>query len=326
MKHVPRQLEEFDRFGESPFWLIAGSDPVLVGEMWDWIRRRMGRMGSYERRVFRPERTLDPGFLDDYRTGSLFSERRLFELHLSAPTLQGAGVSALGDLLEQPAAPSTWLAIHLPSLDRGVRQSALYSRFVSRAQVVECWPPDPVRWNAEVERRAREHKVAFGPGGGELLAALTEGNLLGLEAALQVLELDEPDHPVTESEVAGVLGASAQYGPFDLAEAALSENPGRVFEIFRTLAETTGEWPLVLGTLVHEIHAVLGAGGSQAPPRKQSLYEKARRRGRPFWYRRLEEAARADLVVKGRKPGRAGETLLRLVLHMSGVPGIGERA
>jgi DNA polymerase-3 subunit delta len=324
VKLTPRQLKEFDRFEESPFWLIAGSDPVLVGEVWSWIRSRMGQGGAYERRVFRPERTLDPGFFDDYRTASLFSERRLFEVHLPTPTVQTTGASALSDLLEE-VVPATWLAVHLPGLDRGLRLGAFYTRFTSHGQVVECWPPDPIRWDAEVERRAREHGVIFGADGRELLTALTEGNLLGLEAALRILELDELDHPVTGTEVARVLGAGAHYGPFDLAEAALAGNPGRVFEIFQALDQASGEWPLMLGALVHEIHAVLGAQGPPAPPRKQSLYEKARRRGRPFWYRRLEEAARADLVIKGRKPGQATDRLLTLVLHMSGVPGIGER-
>jgi DNA polymerase-3 subunit delta len=324
VKHTPRQLESFDRFGESPFWLIAGAEPVLVGETWRWIRDRMERMGPFERRIFRPERVLDPAFFDDYRTPSLFSERRLFELHLPGPSLSAAGASGLGDLLEH-AVPSTWLAVHVPSLDRTVRQGAFYGRFVSRAQVVECWPPDTARWGTEVERRARVHGVVFDADGRELLASLTEGNLLGLEAALEILELNEPDRPVTGAQVASVLGASSHYGPFDLAEAALNGNPGQVFERMQAIFGAAAEWPLVLGTLVHEIRAVLTSPGPQAPARKQVVYEKARRRGRAFWYRRLEEAARVDLVVKGRQPGRPGDALLTLALHMSGVRGIGER-
>lgn len=297
-------------------WLVAGAEAVLVREVVIRLETQVTSAGPLERQVFWIERTLEPALVESYELPSLFNPRRLFLLHVMTPAWPVALVPWLTERLEHPT-PETWIVVTVPGLERGFRESALYRRFLEVGGVVECWPPDTGRWADEIDRRARNHRLAPTPEARALLVDLTEGNLLALEGALEILELGQGTGLLDAGAVGALLGSAARHGPFDLAQAAIGGDPARVLALTLALEREGVEPPLVLGALAHELHQVLGAPGPRPPPAKLRLYETARRRGRRFWYARLCELQAVDLVIKGQRPGRPFEAILMLALRMA---------
>ncbi|MHB1543278.1 MAG: DNA polymerase III subunit delta [Gammaproteobacteria bacterium] len=316
MKLTPLDLARAKGPLPQSIWLIAGSETVLVREALGEIEKKVGSPGAIERHVFWVERTLEPGLLEAHDNPSLFNPRRLFVLQVMTPTWPAGLVPWLTDRLTNPA-PETWIVVTIAGLERSLRESALYRLFLKEGGVVECWPPDAERWGAEVDRRARLVGLMPTPEARDLLVHLTEGNLLALEGALQVLRLGEGPGPLTADAVGALLGAASRHGPFELAEAAIGGDPQRVLAMTLELERDGAEPPLVLGTLAHELHQVLGPPGARIHPRKLRLYEKARKRGRRFWLDRLIELQAVDLVIKGQKPGQPFEAILLLALRMA---------
>ncbi|EQD51591.1 DNA polymerase III, delta subunit [mine drainage metagenome] len=316
MKLTPVDLARAKGPLPKSIWLIAGAETVLVREALGAIEKRIGSLGPIEREVFWIERTLEPGLVEAHDNPSLFNPRRLFVLHVMSTSWPSGLVPWLTDRLANPL-PETWIVVTIASLERSLRESALYRLFLKDGGVVECWPPDSGRWGTEVDRRARANGLVPTPEARALLVHLTEGNLLALEGALKVLHLGQGPGPLEADAVGALLGAASRHGPFELAEAAIGGDPYRVLTITLELERDGAELPLVLGTLAHELHQVLGAPGARVHPRKLQLYERARRRGRRFWYDRLVELQAVDLVVKGQKPGRPFEAILLLALRMA---------
>ena len=318
MKLTPVDLARAPRLLPRSVWLIAGAEPVLVREALHQIEERILALGPIERNVFWIERTLDPGLFEALDNPSLFNPRRLFILHVMTPSWPGGLVSWLNDRLSKPE-PETWIVVTVGGLERPLRESALYRHFVSAGGVVECWPPGALQWDAEVDRRLRAAHLALTPEARELFVHCTEGNLLALQGAIEIIRLGADPGPLEATAVALFLGSASRHGPFELAEAAISGDPSRVFAITRELERDGVEPPLVLGTLAHELHQVLRRSQSPVQPRKLHLYEKARRRGTRFWYEKLLALEATDLVIKGQRPGRPWEAILLLALRMAGL-------
>ncbi|MGH8363629.1 MAG: DNA polymerase III subunit delta, partial [Gammaproteobacteria bacterium] len=122
------------------------------------------------------------------------------------------------------------------------------------------------------------------------------------------------------------------YDAFKLVDAALAGEGARVARILDGLRQEGTEPPVILGALNYVLRDLatkawqIEAGTPAAQvlatgwPQRRPLIQQALKRGRARdWQRLLQRAARIDLVIKGRLPGRAWDELLDLSEGLAGL-------
>src|SRR5450432_4023154 len=211
---LPRALEQ----GLSPAWLVAGDEPLLVGEAAAAIRERARRAGFTGRDVLFIERGFDwDSLLAEQKSLSLFAERRVLELRMAQPKPRVEGSRALVSVLEEPSADVLVLLI-TDKIAWADRSSAWVKAFENRGSCVDAEQLLPEQLPAWVTSRMRRTGLDPGPEAAELLAERCEGNLTAAHQEIEQLRLLLGAGPVTREAVADSVATSARFHVFQLGE------------------------------------------------------------------------------------------------------------
>jgi DNA polymerase-3 subunit delta len=309
-------------------WLVAGDEPLLVGEAADAIRARARQQGYTGRETFFVERYFDWGGLQGASQAlSLFAERRILEIRMptARPGVEGGAVLAR---LAADTPPDTWVLVVTARLDKDAARSAWVKSFDQHGVVVQAWPVDIGQLPDWITSRARSHGLDIGAAGAQLLAERIEGNLLAAHQEIEKLALTHGPGRVSEEDVAAAVANSARYDVFKLGEAALAGDAARTLRILDGLRGEGTEPTLVLWVLCREIRALAqaktgGQGGPvygwQAQKRLKLLDAAVRRMRRTPLGPLIGHAARVDRAIKGRGPGDAWDELAWLAARLAGV-------
>lgn len=321
--NLARQLEQ----DLAPAWLVAGDEPLLVGEAADAIRARARELGYTEREVHFAEARFDWSELrGSSQSLSLFAERRVLEVRLSTARPGAEGAKVLAALAADPP-PDTLVLVTTGRVEREVYSSAWYKAFERHAVVVQAWPVDITRLPAWIKARARRQGLAVDDEGSRLLAERVEGNLLAAHQEIGKLALLHGDGEVGAEEVASMVANSARYDVFQLGEAALAGDATRALRILEGLRSEGAEPTLVLWVLCREIRALAEARGGrttagygrQAERRAQLLAAAASRMARRRLGPIVHRAERADRRIKGLLHGDAWDELAALTASLAGL-------
>jgi DNA polymerase-3 subunit delta len=324
-EQLPRALER----PLAPAWLIAGDEPLLVGEAADAVRAAARAAGFTGRELFVAERGFDWGELQAAsRTLSLFAERRIIELRLPSPRPGKEGGAVLAALAGDPA-PDTLLLVVTSRPERDTWSAAWFKAFEQHGVVVQSWPVEIGRLPQWIAGRAARLGLALDAAGAELLAERVEGNLLAAHQEIEKLALlHAGGGSVGIEAVRSAVANSARYDVFQLGEAALAGDAARGLRILDGLRAEGTEPPLVLWALCRELRALADARGPQGAPggygrqaeQRAALLRRAAARtaGQPLTPLFLL-AARADRQIKGLARGDPWTTLTGLVGALAGV-------
>lgn len=332
MQIKPERLaESLDNL--QPIYGLGGDDPLLVVEAADAIRAAAKAQGYTEREVLH----VDAGFKwqqlgDASRAMSLFSERKLVELHMPGGSPGREGSAALKDAASQPA-PDTLVLLICGELDSRARKSAWWSAIEKGGATIYGWAPKPgpelARW---VRNRMRGAGVQADNEAVELFANRVEGNLLAAAQDIEKLALLFGEQTVTAADIEDAVADHARFAVFDLIDRALG---GNLDAALRTLDHLRAE-----GVEPHPLIALLAkesrqlAAIAQAVAAGQSA-EQACNAARVFRMRvplvvaasrrhsaasarwLLAAAARADRTAKGAQRGQSWDDLITLVTVMA---------
>lgn len=312
-----------------PAWLVAGDEPLLVGETADAIRARARQDGYAAREVVFVERGFDWGrVIAETHSMSLFADRKILELRLPQPKPGAEGSRVLCNLLAHPP-QDTLLLVITDKLEWQDKSAAWVKAFESHGGLVELEQLTPEQLPAWIAARMRRHGLEPEPEAVKLLAERCEGNLVAAHQEIERLALFAGPGLVTCEAVEDAVANSARYHVFQLGEAALSGDATRTVRILDGLAAEGEEPTLVLWCLAEELRALLqwspqpqrGApsrlfrGGRR---RQTVLGRAAQRLPRPRVRELLVAAAHADAVIKGAKRGDAWAELLRIAVGIAG--------
>lgn len=313
--------------------LITGTEPLLIAECCDAIRERARAEGYVEREVHFLERGFDwNGLLSGAATLSLFASRRILELKFPAAPDAEAG-KALTALAAQPP-PDTLLLVS-GTLDWKGQKSAWLKAFEKAGLLVmtrEIGRSELPRWITE---RLAHRSITVEPAAAELLADRVEGNLLAAQQAIERIVLLKPQARLDVEAVEQLVADSARYDIFELTAATLAGRPGKALRILSGLKAEGHEPTLVLWALsggvrslsraehwssrqrrpINDFHASERTWWSLRKPIEAAL----RRLSRVDIDALLQEAARADRVVKGGSRGDPWVALERLVARIGGI-------
>jgi DNA polymerase-3 subunit delta len=312
----------------APAWLVAGDEPLLVGEAADAIRARARAEGYAGRDLFFVERGFDwSQVLGSWRSLSLFSERRIVEVKMPNPRPGKDGGAVLAQLVSDPA-PDTLLMVVTGRPERDTWSAAWFKAFEKGGVVVQSWPVEIGQLPQWIVARAARHGLAMEPEGAALLAERVEGNLLAAHQEIEKLALLHAGGAVSADDVLAAVANSARYDVYQLGEAALDGDAERGLRILEGLRAEGTEPALVLWALCRELRALDEARSNpDAPPgygrqaeRRAALMARAlRRTARQPIVPHFVAAGRIDRQVKGLAQGDPWTGLTGLVAAIAGV-------
>ena len=321
MRLVPETLARALERDPAHAWLVAGDEPLLVGEAGDAIRRRARAAGFTGREVLFAERGFDWQQLRAEQASlSLFAERRILELRLAQPKPGVEGSKALVAAVENPA-PDLLLLVITDKIAWADRSAAWVQAFETHGCLVDAEQLQPEQLPGWVEARMRASELEPGAEAAALIAERCEGNLTAAHQEIERLKLLAGPGPVSVETVAESVAMSARFNVFQLGEALLAGDARRSLRILDGLAGEGEEPTLVLWCIAEELRSIVQLAQPGPPARRilrggrkrRSLLERARGRvpAARAWTL-LERAARIDALIKGPRKAEGWGALARL--------------
>lgn len=321
-RHLQREL--------APVYLVAGEEPLLLGQALTRIREAARARGFEERDLHVVERGFPWSDLTAAADNlSLFAARRIVEIRLASPRPGDAGGRAIRDLVEQ-ADPDRLLLIAVNAkLDAAASRSAWLASIEKHGVRVDVWPLDRVELPRWISARAAELGLRIEAAAAELLADRVEGNLLAADQELIKLSLGSPGRVVDEDAVLAAVANSARFDVFRLSDAIIDGDARRALRILSSLRVEGVQPALVAWAVSREIGLLArlkyAVQHGESADRAMSRHRVWRRRqaavGRALdryaWSELtglMAHSARVDSTIKGVGLGRPWEALTSLVI------------
>jgi DNA polymerase III subunit delta len=323
IEDLPRTLEK----SLANAWLIAGDEPLLVGEAADAVRAQARAAGFSGRELFTTDRGFDwSELLAASQSLSLFSERRIFEVRMPTPRPGKEGGAVLARLAADPP-PDTLLMVLTARPQGETYSTAWFKAFEKQGVVVLAWPVEIGRLPRWISERAARHGLTIDAEGAALLAERVEGNLLAAHQEIEKLALLHPRGKLSFEDVQAAVANSARYDVFQLGEAALDGDAARSLRILEGLRAEGAEAPLVLWAICRELRGLAEArtnpgaspGYGRQAERRAAVLRRAvtRMAGQPL-EPLLVSAALADRQIKGLGRGDPWTSLTAIVAVLAG--------
>lgn len=335
MRLRPEQLPGHLKRGPlAAVYLVSGDEPLQVLEAADAIRRSARAQGHAERQVLDVHRHFDWNELAQAGASlSLFSERRIVEVRLGTCSPGKDGGQALADYCARRD-QDTLLLITAERLDKKAQQARWFKAVDDAGVVIQVWPVDAAQLPAWIAKRMERHDRLMEPEAAELIAQRVEGNLLAACQEVDKLALLVDAPTVTLDDVARAVTDSTRYDVFDMLDASLSGNSGRVAVMLRGLRQEDAEPMAIFGACMFELRrfcAMATAVATGTPPDRVAAEWHIRPQHVPAVraalgritatraYRFLREAAHVERALKGATRLDPWFTLETFLLRIAGV-------
>ena len=310
-----------------PLYVFSGDEPLLMMEAMDQLRFTAKQLGYTEREVLLQERGFDwSALMNAGQTMSLFGDKRWVELRIPTGKPGRDGAEALKQFAAQlesqalgPDGPDTVVCIVLPKLDGKTKTSAWFSALDDAGMAIQIDSLDRSHLPHWIAGRLKKQgqEVESGPEGQrslEFIADQVEGNLIAAHQEIQKLGLLYPAGQLTEEQIRSAILKVARYNVFEVTEAMLAGDLGRLNRMLDGLKGEGEPLVLILWSVTEELRilsklkAASDAGESLQQlmranriwGNKERLYPNVLRRVQPIRLRRaMQVAAGLDRQVKG---------------------------
>lgn len=318
--------------GLAPVYFVSSDDPLLSGEAADAIRAAARKQGYEERESHSADARFDwSGLFSGMENLSLFSARKIVEIRLETGKPGREGGAAIVDLVSNPP-EDTLFIISSPKLDGNTSRSKWAKTLEKDAVWINIYPLRPEQLPGWLAGRGKKLGLSFDKEALQLLAERIEGNLMAAQQELDKLALLDVPKPIGVDVVRQSVANGARFDVFQLADAALGQDPARAARILYGLKQEGVAPVLTLWAVAREINSLLSvwarvdqgtpAGAAMKSMRiwesKQKLMQRALARHSETTIRRLvTKASLTDRIVKGARPGQPWNALLELVLALA---------
>ncbi|MDX9874903.1 MAG: DNA polymerase III subunit delta [Spongiibacteraceae bacterium] len=318
----------------APVYLISGDEALIVQECADQVRAACRKQGFTERQVFHVEAGFDwERLVAEASALSLFAERRLIELRMPTGKPGDAGSKAI-ERYCQHAGDDTVLMILCGKLDGSSTRSKWYKAVDGRGVTVPVWPVDAAQLPRWIEQRMRQAGLRATPEAIQLLADRVQGNLLAAAQEIEKLRLYSVDGSVNAETVAEMVGDSARFDIFGVAERALAGDAGATLRALAGLRQEGTEAQLVLWSLSKEVRTLCSCaeqiaqghgidrvldGAGVWDRRKGPVRAALQRLPLPELRQLLQLCQQIDVATKGGSADDPWQLLDQLALRLAGV-------
>jgi len=333
---TPERLGAHLKAQLAPIYLIAGEEPLVVGECADAVRTAARARGFVEREVLfaEPYKGVDAAALRASSAAlSLFASQRVIEVRLPTGKPGDAGAEALCDYAADPA-PDTVLLVVSDAKPEAVSKRPRWFKALEAAcdaVFVPVYALEAHQFPDWLARRARSLGLELTPEAIARLAVRTEGNLLAAAQELDKLALLAGGTKLDAAAVEAAVSDAARFDPFELVAAALGGDAPRALRALDVL-EAEGESPATVSwALAREIVgcAALASRAAAGEPlarlavtpwgKPQPQVQAALARiPLKRWRRLVQQSLTVDRTVKGQRRGDAWAELRGLVAVLAG--------
>lgn len=335
MKLAYHQLEQHLAKKLAPIYVVSGDEILLVDEACHLIRAAARKNGFNERVSITIEPGTDWGKLlyAEAHSFSLFSTKRIVELHLAAAKPNNEANKILKDIAANPL-PDTILLICTNKLDSKTEQTSWFKALDKAGMTIPIWPIALEQLPAWILQRAKKLNLNLTNDAAKFLAEQVEGNLLAAAQEIEKLSLLSITTAIDLSTLQKIISDNAHFDIFSLVDCALSGNNKRCLRILDNLKAENTEPLLILWALTRELRTLADIAkqikqGSQLPAlfSKFRIWEKRQANFRRFLQHHTEEdcwkllsqGAQIDRIIKGLKVGNVWDELQQLTLKISAI-------
>ncbi len=277
MRLKPEQLQaRLSQGALAPVYLVSSDEPLQLMEAADSIRQRARAQGFSERQVLDVTRNYDWSELAHAGASlSLFSERRIIELRLGGYSPGKDGGQALTEFCARQD-DGTLLLVTADKIDGKQMQARWFKALDEAGVVIQIWPVDSAQLPAWIARRMERHGKRMDADAAELIALRVEGNLMAACQEVDKLALLVDAPAVSLADVARAVTDSARYEVFDMLDASLAGNGGRVSLMMRGLRQEGAEPMAIFGACMFELRRLcsmtVAAAAGEPPDRIVAEY------------------------------------------------------
>ena len=234
MRLKPEQCAQHLSQGLKPVYMVSGDEPLLTQEITDQIKGVATAQGFDEREVHHIDAKFKWGQLHESANAlSLFSSRKLIELHIVSGKPGTEGSKALLALFEQPNPDNVFLIV-LPKIDKGTQNGKWFKALEKPGVFIAHWPIERNQLPGWLANRMRGYQMQADQDALALLADRTYGNLLAAAQEIEKLRMLGLSKICLE-DVEGSVGDASRYDVFSLGEAAFKGDSVRSLHILSVL-------------------------------------------------------------------------------------------
>ena len=301
-----------------PLYLIAGDEPLLLGEAIDQLCLAAKEQGYVEREVYHVEIGFDwNALLLAGNSLSLFAQKKLIETRLSGkPGVAGSKVlTALANHLP----PDTIFIVRMRALDFASLKSQWYRAIDRQGVVIRVWPIAIDKMGSWLRMRLKKYQMTADQ---ETIQALTErleGNLLAADQEIQKFKLLlDRDELRIDDVYSGILNNS-RHQVFEFVDMALLGRRQKLAPMLANLRDENISPLLILWDIARTVRLLIQHRLGQRGNLFATTYERqahaktaAKRQSTAYWQNSLLNCARIDRIAKGQLPGNTWDELLQL--------------
>lgn len=334
MKIAPEKLKNHLVKKLFPVYVISGDEPLLSQELADQVRLVARQNGFSSRDVFRCDNHFDWDQLHNENNAlSLFSEKKIIELHLATSKPGDKGSKALQALCSNPN-PDNLILVILPKIDKSAEKSKWMRALESSGVHSQVWPIKSEQMPRWIKQRLLQSGIDASKEAVEILSERVEGNLLAAVQEIEKLTLLAINGTVDATIMSSVVANSARYNLFEFIDKILLGDSQSAVRSLRGLKnEGTDALPL-LWAITRELRILVKAsdeivkGAQQDRALKSAgvwdkripIFRQALKRcSAPHLRMLLYQASAIDRAIKGMRKADIWEELTTLVLSLSGV-------
>ncbi len=338
MKIKPEQLSRTLNNNEIPLYWLSGDEPLLMQEAADLIRNQHREKGFAEREVFNVDKNFDWSHFSQ-ATGnlSLFADKKIIELRLSAAKPEDAGRKAIQHYLSDHN-PDFLILISGPKLDAATLKTKWFTEIEKHGAFLQIWPISRENLSPWLEQRLLRDGIQADAEAVQLLVDKVEGNLLAAMQEIEKLKLlagngDDGTIRLDANTVMQVVADNSRYNAYQLVDAALLGDIARTQKMLAGL-RNEGLFPLIiLSAVCRELRTLLpmlekkqqGQGVNAIIQssrvwfnRKQAVAAALSRLNTSTIWELLDHSRIIDQSIKGMSQANPWDELSQLLLRLSG--------
>ncbi|MEC8696590.1 MAG: DNA polymerase III subunit delta, partial [Pseudomonadota bacterium] len=276
----PEQLAEVLNKGLAPVYLVSGDDTLLVTEACDQIVAAAKQQGFTERSVHHVETGFSwHGLSQDAASMSLFAERKILDVRVASKKLDKEASALLREWVADGSSnPDTVLLLRTDRLQPKQRSSAWFKALEKDGVVVLIWPLSAQEFPRWLQGRLQHKGLDLQTDALSYLAARVEGNLLAAAQEIEKLALQNLPTPISAEALAGCLEDTSRFSSFDLVDAALQGDAGRVHKVLHGLKEEGVSVFAIMGALTSQLRRLDQTRG--LPPARARAIQQFMQRSR----------------------------------------------
>lgn len=333
MKAYFNQLSSLLRKDLSNFYLITGDEPLQKMEAVDMIRNAVYKAGYSGRELFFVDKDFDWGALAmNTSNASLFGDKRFLDIRLYTDKVNAAGADFFKSILEVND-PDCLYLVQAKKVDG---RSAWVKKFMNQGVCITVYPKSLSDMKSWLRERALRKGLKVDIGVVDIIAEYSEGNMLAAAQELDKIALSatKDNHIISIEEVQEIIGNSAHYTAWNLADAVIAGEADRALRVFHGLQSEAAPMPLVLWAIADQFRQMeditnriqdgssIDAVLKPVWKTRQATYRKAisRQLNSNTWNILLHSCHQVDRTSKGYGIDGDWNELLRVVMRALRLP------